>query len=312
MEICLRHPKAILAVFLMLVSAILSGCGTSGGCTVVPAGTTVSGNTAQGPHCASATTTTPPASGYSISGGVSGGTPLGVTIALTGAGTASAATDADGNYSFTAVPNGNYTLTPSRSGYVFSPANIAVTISGADASGNNFTETASIGPASGLSGSVMGAVAQNVLITLSGANTGSATTNANGSFSFSGLAPGSYTVSPSLVGYVFSPASNVVTTISGGNVGVSSFTAIIYPAATTRLFGTVSGAVLQNVVITLSGANTGSAVTDAGGNFAFSGLAAGSYTLTPALAGYVFSPANIAVTTSGGESVVLSGFTATR
>ncbi len=65
-------------------------------------------------------------------------------------------------------------------------------------------------------------------------------------------------------------------------------------------------------MITLSGANAGLAVTDAGGNFGFSGLAAGSYTLTPTLAGYIFSPASIAVTTSGGENVVLTGITATR
>lgn len=310
MDICFGQLKAILVLVLILASSILSGCGSSGGCTVVPASATVSGTTAQGPHCASETASA--TSGYSISGVVSGGTPLGVTIKLTGAGTGSTTTDANGNYNFSAIPNGNYTVTPSRAGYFFSPANIAVTIGGANASGNNFTEAASTGVASGFSGTVAGAVAQNVTITLSGANAGSAVTDAGGNFGFSGLAVGTYTVTPSLASYVFSPASSVVTTISGENVTLSTFTASFHAAATSRFFGRVSGAVAQNVMITLSGANAGSAVTDAGGNFGFSGLAAGAYTLTPSLAGYIFSPANIAVTTSGGESVILTSFTATR
>jgi hypothetical protein len=80
---------------------------------------------------------------------------------------------------------------------------------------------------SSLSGTVSGAVARNVMITLSGANTGSVVTDASGNYTFSGLAAGSYTVTPSLAGYIFSPASSVVTTISGGNVTVSNFTAAL-------------------------------------------------------------------------------------
>jgi len=80
---------------------------------------------------------------YSISGTVSGATASGVTMNLTGAATASATTDASGNYTFSNLANGSYTVTPSKSGYTFSPTSIAVTLSGANQTGKNFTASAS-------------------------------------------------------------------------------------------------------------------------------------------------------------------------
>jgi len=310
MHVDFAHLKNALTLLLVLASGILSACGSSGGCTVVSSSGTISGTVTLGPHCADATTTA--TSGYSISGTVSGGSPLGTKVGLSGAGTASTSTDANGNYSLTGISNGIYTLTPSRAGYVFSPVNLGVTVNGGNASGNDFVQTASIGATTGISGSVAGAVAQNVTITLSGANNGSVLTDANGNFDFSGLAAGSYTLTPSLTGYVFSPVSSAVTTTSGGNALAGRFTASFYAAATTRLVGTVSGATAQNVVLILSGTNTGSAVTDANGRYGFSGLVAGSYTVTPSLAGYTFSPANVAVVAVGGETIVLASFSATH
>ncbi len=50
--------------------------------------------------------------------------------------------DGSGNYNFTGLPNGTYTVTPSKSGYTFSPPNRSVTINGADVTGVNFTAQA--------------------------------------------------------------------------------------------------------------------------------------------------------------------------
>jgi hypothetical protein len=45
----------------------------------------------------------------------------GVTVTLSGSKSATTTTDAGGNYSFEVIPNGNYTVTPTRSGFIFSP-----------------------------------------------------------------------------------------------------------------------------------------------------------------------------------------------
>ena len=82
---------------------------------------------------------------YAISGKVTLGAGLmlrglaGVTITVSGAAIATATTDSSGNYTFTGLTNGGYTVTPSMAGYAFTPANRSVTISGANVTGQNFT-----------------------------------------------------------------------------------------------------------------------------------------------------------------------------
>lgn len=235
---------------------------------------------------------------YTISGTVSGGASSNVTVNLMGANKMATTTDLSGNYSFTGLANGNYTVNPTLAGYMFNPSNTAVTISGANVSGTNFTATANIAPTQSLSGTVTGAVKSNVLIALSGAATATTLTNISGNYSFTGLPNGSYTATPTLTGYNFSPHSENIT-ISGENVTIGDFVAAAVPIPTYSISGTVSGAVLAGVRINFTGASTATSTTDTNGNFTLSGLSNGSYTATPTLAGYTFSPANFAVTVSG-------------
>jgi fibronectin type 3 domain-containing protein len=51
-------------------------------------------------------------------------------------------TDSSGNYSFASLTNGTYTVTPTDTGYTFSPINQSVTVNGANQTGVNFTATA--------------------------------------------------------------------------------------------------------------------------------------------------------------------------
>jgi len=85
---------------------------------------------------------------YSISGTVtSGGSALGgVTISLSGAASASTTTDLNGFYGFSGLNNGNYTVTPTKTGFTFSPTSRNVTISGSDVIAQNFTATAILPP----------------------------------------------------------------------------------------------------------------------------------------------------------------------
>jgi hypothetical protein len=64
----------------------------------------------------------------------------GITVVLTGAMTDSIITSGGGYYSFD-VPDGNYTVTPSSSGYEFTPSSIEVMAVGADEPDQDFTAT---------------------------------------------------------------------------------------------------------------------------------------------------------------------------
>ncbi|MGD0275413.1 MAG: carboxypeptidase regulatory-like domain-containing protein [Syntrophales bacterium] len=75
---------------------------------------------------------------YIISGTVTGPSVSGILVTLSGASSATTTTDASGNYTFKVHATGAYTVTPSMTGYVFSPVSIAVTISSANSIANNF------------------------------------------------------------------------------------------------------------------------------------------------------------------------------
>lgn len=77
---------------------------------------------------------------YTISGRVSGTT--GAQLTLSGTSSATVNTDLAGNYTFSNLSNGSYVVAPSQPGYTFSPTTQSATISGASATGKNFTATA--------------------------------------------------------------------------------------------------------------------------------------------------------------------------
>ena len=149
-------------------------------------------------------------------------------------------------------------------------------------------------------------------MTLNGESSGTTTTDASGNYSFTGLANGSYTVTPSITGYTFTPVSQAVT-VNSANSTANDFTATANSGSTYSISGTITksgGGALAGVIITLSGAGSGTATTDESGNYTLSGLANGSYTITPSLSGYTFSPAIKAVTVNG-ANVTAINFTAT-
>ncbi len=169
---------------------------------------------------------TPSAITYSISGTVrtATGTAIsGVTMTLSGASSGTTTTDASGNYIFTGLVNGTYTVTPSLSGYTFSPTSITITINNGNITGRNFTGTFVTYSISGKVTTSRGSAISSVTITLSGAKTGTTKTNSAGNYSFSKLANGSYTITPSRYRYTFSPTS-ITVNIDNANVTGQNFT----------------------------------------------------------------------------------------
>ena len=153
---------------------------------------------------------------YSISGTVtlSGAGLSGVAVT---AGSGSATTDATGTFTISGLAAGSYTVTPTKSGYTFSPASQSATITSANVTGIAFTATAvattySISGSAGTSGATVTA------------GTVSATSDASNNFTIAALAAGTYTVTPAKTGCTFSPASQSVTITSANVTGVS-FTA---------------------------------------------------------------------------------------
>ncbi|MCX5885765.1 MAG: carboxypeptidase regulatory-like domain-containing protein [Proteobacteria bacterium] len=234
---------------------------------------------------------------YNISGtvslsGFSGSGLAGVTMTLSGDASKTATTGSLGTYSFTGLSNGTYTVTPSKTGYVFDPVSSNVTISGASQNGVNFTAY----PTYSISGTVTGDMQEGVLITLSvsGSPQQATTTDVFGSYSFTGLIAGVYTVTPSKTGYTFSPPSMVVYIYNDNKTGIN-FTSSV---ATYSISGSVtsSGSGLSGVTMTLSGDASGTATTSLTGSYTFSELLNGTYTITPSKTNYSFDPPSIPVT----------------
>ena len=157
------------------------------------------------------------ATSYTISGTVSGDIVEDITVALSGVDSSTTTTDEFGDYSFTGLAAGSYTVTPSLYGYSFTEASESVTVSSADVDGVEFTSTEL--PTYILSGTVSGDKVEGVTITLSVTGAPGATTDAAGTYSLS-VIDGTYTVTPSLSGYSFSPTSRTVTINGAAYPGV--------------------------------------------------------------------------------------------
>jgi hypothetical protein len=63
------------------------------------------------------------------------------TVSYTGTSSGSVSADGSGNYSIPSLGPGSYTITPSKTGFTFSPVNSAQTITNANITGVNFTAT---------------------------------------------------------------------------------------------------------------------------------------------------------------------------
>lgn len=160
---------------------------------------------------------------FSISGKITGTGNAGVTINVTGAATTSVTTDSSGAYTITGLANGKYTITPVKTGYIFTPSSVAVTVSGGDVTVADITATADSSPRYSISGTVTGATKYPIMVVLSGAGSATVWTDASGNYSFPNLVDGAYTVTPSLSGCNFSPASQPAT-VSGADVTGLNFT----------------------------------------------------------------------------------------
>lgn len=226
---------------------------------------------------------------YSITGTAGVGS---ASVALTGTSAGATTANSSGAFTFSNLANGTYTVTPSLSGYTFSPSSQTVSINGGNVTGMSFTATAQSQRYS-VSGTVTGS--SGATLYLAGAASATATANGAGAFTFGGLANGSYSVTPSQSGYSFTPTSQAVK-INGSNVTSVNFTATTNTAIYS-IGGTITPTTMSSgAAVTLSGAATASTTVGSGGSFSFTSLANGTYKVTPSSASATFSPASQSVT----------------
>lgn len=193
---------------------------------------------------------------FSLSGSLTpSATTAGATVALSGATTATTVADVNGNYSFNGLVNGSYTVTPSKTNYVFSPANQTVSMSGANKTAVNFSLQAgqlSATPSSFSFGTVNLGITSPLQTGTLTATTGDVTIT---------------TETLSGTGFMVSGITLPLTILSGQS---ASFGVAFAPTLTGNASGTLSfssNASSNPSPITLSGAGAGLSITPASLSF---------------------------------------------
>ncbi|MCP4219014.1 MAG: BACON domain-containing protein [bacterium] len=207
----------------------------------------------------------------------------GVTIAVSGE--SPITTSAGGTYSF--AVNGGWvgTITPSLTGSTFTPTSRTVGPVGVNYDRQDFNMDTTLHTISGTilyEGSVGLA---DVTLTLS--TGGSTVTASDGTYGIDVTDGWSGTITPSRSGFSFAPASLTYTVITADNNG-QDYTAYI-PVTVYTISGIIEerGASIANVV--LNGL-PGNPTTDSSGYYSGTVSSGWSGTVTPALAGYSFTP----------------------
>lgn len=154
-----------------------------------------------------------------------------------------------------------------------------------------------------------------ITVDIGGEKSARAVTDAGGAYSISGLPAGTYTVTPSSATHDFAPA-NIQLEITGASITGQNFTATSRPPNPGSY--TVSGRItlsngngVPGVVVGIGGAQSAQTVTDGNGNYSFTGLTGGTYTITPTSGSYSFSAPQITLNNIAGDRLN-QNFTATQ
>ena len=242
----------------------------------------------------------------------------GVTVALSGMSTATATTDDNGQYAFTGLRMGNYSVEISgfdNDEIGFSATAAAVTVGVGESKIVSFDGTYL--RTAGIMGrvSVEGEGLEGVTVSLSGGPDGAdetTMTDAAGQYSFARLRAGDYAVGIS--GYdtddfEFEVTSQNVTVALGETANVP-FEGVLLRTSGVSGRVSVEGMGLEGITVTLSMADADdmTAMTDAGGLYAFAGLAAGDYTVGIAVESdaYVFESMSMGVTVGDDETAIVN------
>ena len=158
-----------------------------------------------------------------------------INVLLSGENENNGTTDSSGRLAFQALPAGEtYTITPTKENYMFTPESVVIGVLQADQTLNFAGALATYTVGGQLT--VNGQALSGATVILSGSQSRSKTTDANGNYSFNVVAEGNYTVTPVETNYLFSPTGRTFNNVSGNQGGdfqatlqsVSQFSAATY------------------------------------------------------------------------------------
>jgi len=153
-----------------------------------------------------------------------------VEVTLSGTASKTAITGSSGGYQLPNLPDGNYRVTPSKAGYVFTPSHRDFTFTfGQSPTGEDFEAlpTFNIG---GQTRAANGSAIAGVTVTLHiGTQSVSVPTNADGYYSFDATAGGNYTLTADKAGLSFTPSAHDITGLNDNQHNVD-FTVSQTPA----------------------------------------------------------------------------------
>lgn len=230
-----------------------------------------------------------PVANFGITGQVTAdGTPLpNAQVTLSGSQTATTQTDDNGNFSFSRLPtSGIYNVSVSKRHYTFSTPTTNISHPSTD---QNLELAGSLDLFT-LSGHVTNLAGQPVsdtTITLQGSEEATVTTDVNGNYSFANIpAGGDYTVTPSNLNFLFSPANRQVTDLSNDQI-------LDFNLVTHTIQGRIrqaDGVGVSGVAIKLEGSVVAETTTDALGNYLFINVPAGGAYIVSPLTDFVITP----------------------
>ena len=212
----------------------------------------------------------------------------GASITLTGISTYSQTTDANGNFAIASIDAGAYTLQVSASGFDAATAHTAVNAGQA----LNFGTISLVPLSAGGTGTVIGTVTdintgqplQGATVTVNGF---AVSTAIDGTFEINNVAAGPTTATASAAGYQPLASSG---SVPAGGILQFTFELAAGSGAHGDVRGTITdahtGQPIVGATITVTGANSATAQSDALGNYQFSGFASGIIQIVVAASGY--------------------------
>ena len=228
----------------------------------------------------------------------------GATVTCTCAGTG-AVTGAGGTYSFSNVsPGGGYSMVFTKTGYVAQTINNVGVIAG-----HATTENVALGqlPPGGIAetvtdGTAAGSPALTGVTVTCSCQSGSVPTDGSGVYSFTSVAPGSYSLTFADTGFVTATITGVIVTsgvVTPESVALTEDGGIIGAVTDAQ-----TGLPLAGVTVTCDSGCPVVAPTDGGGNYAFTNVPPGTYALTFSDGRYVTQTASAVIVVAGTTTVI--------